>query len=327
MKAFRSRKSGTRKLSRTGSLALGLSLCASSSLAIAQFAGTGVDQKLVEARALIQRGNARKVEIAEQLARIEPRKVELRERVLRDGRSLYRVSRGGLLPMAGGVDALLGHASRLSRLERLVATEARELAGLDKKKLALRKEESEWDLRLSQAERELATLSQARVALAQQAATQSMFDQAFMGAAPQRTPSERPNYGLSVVGGMVNERFTAQRGNLALPVSGPNSIRDAQRAESDGPGLEFVCTHGAAVRAAAAGRVAFAERYGSYGQIIILDHGDRFYTVYGGLARAEVQVGDELSKSARIGSAGVDPVYFEVRHGTKTQEARGWLGL
>jgi hypothetical protein len=40
-----------------------------------------------------------------------------------------------------------------------------------------------------------------------------------------------------------------------------------------------------------------------------------------------VQVGDELSKSARIGSAGADPVYFEVRHGTKTQEARGWLGL
>ncbi len=321
----RSRKPG--RPSRSSSWALGLSLCATSSLAIAQYGGTGVDQKLVEARALVQRGNARKVEIAEQLARIEPRKAELRERVVRDGRSLYRVSRGGLLPMAGGVDALLGHASRVGRLERIVAAEARELAGLDRKKLALRKEESEWTLRLAQAEQEVATLSQARIGLAQQAATQDMFDQAFTGAAPARAPSDRPSYGLSIVGGMVNERFTAQRGNLALPVSGPSSIQDAQRAESDGPGLEFACTHGAAVRAAAAGRVAFAERYGSYGQIIILDHGDRFYTVYGGLARAEVQVGDELSKSARIGSAGVDPVYFEVRHGTKTQEPRSWLGL
>src|SRR6478735_4815399 len=125
-------KARSRKLSRTGAWALGLSLCASSSLGIAQYggalAGTGVEQKLVEARALIQRGNSRKVEIAEQLARIEPRKSELRERVVRDGRSLYRVSRGGLLPMAGGVEALLGHASRVGRLERLVASEARELA-------------------------------------------------------------------------------------------------------------------------------------------------------------------------------------------------------
>jgi septal ring factor EnvC (AmiA/AmiB activator) len=130
-----------------------------------------------------------------------------------------------------------------------------------------------------------------------------------------------------VVGGMAHERFADQRGNLALPVSGPASIQEARRAESDGPGLEFASSRGAAVRAAAAGRVAFAERYGSYGQIVIVDHGERFYTVYGGLGGVDVQVGDDVSKSARLGSAGADPVYFEVRRGTKTQEARGWLGL
>lgn len=92
-------------------------------------------------------------------------------------------------------------------------------------------------------------------------------------------------------------------------------------------GLELASKPGSAVRAAAAGRVAFAERYGSYGQLVILDHGERYYTVYGGVGSVDVQVGDDLSKSARIGAAGGDPLYFEVRRGTKTQDARSWLGL
>jgi septal ring factor EnvC (AmiA/AmiB activator) len=110
-------------------------------------------------------------------------------------------------------------------------------------------------------------------------------------------------------------------------VVGPDTIQDATRVESEGPGLEFATRPGAAVRAVAAGRVAFADSYGSYGQLVILDHGDRFYTVYGGHASVEVQVGDQVSKSARLGTAGSAPIYFEVRRGTKTENARAWLGL
>jgi septal ring factor EnvC (AmiA/AmiB activator) len=126
---------------------------------------------------------------------------------------------------------------------------------------------------------------------------------------------------------MARERFVEQRGSLALPVSGPSSIQEANRAESGGPGLEFAASRGAAIRAVAAGRVAFSDRYGSYGQLVIIDHGDRYYTVYGGFGTVDVQVGDEVSKSARLGTAGAEPVYFEVRRGTKTESARPWLGL
>jgi septal ring factor EnvC (AmiA/AmiB activator) len=316
-----------------GGWALASALCASSSLGGAQWGqplgvpgAAGLDEKLLEARSVLERGRARRAEIDQILAGISPRKAELRQRLVRDARSLYRVSRGGLLPVAGGIEALLGHASRVGRLERLVESEARELSSLDKQKSELRREAADWDVRMAQAERDAGTLEQARVGLAQQQATQALFDGAFK-IAEAAPAGERINYGLSVVGGMPHERFADQRGNLALPVSGPASIQEARRAESDGPGLEFSSSRGAAVRAAAAGRVAFAERYGSYGQIVILDHGDRFYTVYGGLGGVDVQVGDDVSKSARLGSAAAEPVYFEVRRGTKTQEARGWLGL
>jgi septal ring factor EnvC (AmiA/AmiB activator) len=85
------------------------------------------------------------------------------------------------------------------------------------------------------------------------------------------------------------------------------------------------------VRAVSAGRVAFSDRYGSYGRLVILDHGDGYYTVYGGLGAVEVRVGDDLSRQARIGSIGTDfapaALFFEVRKGTRTLDPRAWLGL
>ena len=65
--------------------------------------------------------------------------------------------------------------------------------------------------------------------------------------------------------------------------------------------------------------------------MVILDHGGSFYTVYGGLGTTDVQVGDWVGMSTRIGSldtAGPDSVlFFEVRRGTRPLEARSWLGL
>jgi septal ring factor EnvC (AmiA/AmiB activator) len=202
-----------------------------------------------------------------------------------------------------------------------------DLRALDREGVALRKEALDLDASMETRERDVRALEQARVGLAQQQAAQQMFESAFATPGPSPSMGSRINYGLSIIGGSSAASFADQRGSLALPVSGPNRIADASRAESDGPGLELAAHSGAAVRAAASGRVAFADRYGSYGQLVILEHGDRYYTVYGGLSHIEVSVGDDLSKSARLGVAGVDPVYFEVRRGTRTQDARTWLGL
>ncbi len=286
-----------------------------------------VDERLVETRASLDRGQARKAQIDAELAAIGPKRSALQEQVSRHGRALYRVSRGGMLPIAGGLEAMLGHASRVERLKRVVQGELSALQSLSHESVALRREAMGLESRLGSAEREVRVLEEARVGLAQQDMAQQLFDSTFVAARAREPSDDRVSYGLSVIGGSSTEKFVDQRGNLALPVSGPSNIGDANRAESDGPGLEFASSPGAAVRAAAAGRVAFADRYGSYGQIVILDHGDRFYTVYGGLARIDVQAGDDLSKSARVGSASADPVYFEVRRGTRTQDARIWLGL
>ncbi len=292
-------------------------------------ASTGaVDERLEATRGTLERSQARRGQVAAELASIGPKRTTLHEQVAQHGRSLYRVSRGGMLPLAGGLDAMLGHASRVERLTRVVKSELDALKALERKGIALRKEAADLDSRLGFAQREVQALEQARVGLAQQQMSQQLFDSAFVAARAQETAGDHVSYGLSIIGGSAStEKFGEQRGSLALPVSGPSSIQDASRAESDGPGLEFASSVGAAVRAAAGGRVAFAERYGSYGQLVIVDHGERYYTVYGGLGRVDVRTGDDLSKSARLGTASSDPVYFEVRRGTRTQDARLWLGL
>jgi len=138
-------------------------------------------------------------------------------------------------------------------------------------------------------------------------------------------------YGLRVLDAKPESAFARERGNLAPPVSGEFSLRDARREESEGPGLEFLVRPGTAVRSCAAGRVAFSDLYGSYGRLVILDHGDNYYTVYGNLANVEVRVGDDLSKGARIGTVGSGrpdtALFFEVRRGTKALAPRSWLGL
>jgi septal ring factor EnvC (AmiA/AmiB activator) len=125
--------------------------------------------------------------------------------------------------------------------------------------------------------------------------------------------------------------FASTRGRLLFPVAGRAEARPARREGTDGPGLEIRAPSGSAVRAVYAGRIAFADRYGPYGRIVIVDHGDHYYTVNGNLGAVDVKVGDEVTAGERLGTVGDEGhgalLYFEVRHGTETIAPAPWLGL
>ncbi len=77
--------------------------------------------------------------------------------------------------------------------------------------------------------------------------------------------------------------------------------------------------------------MAFADRFGPYGRLVILDHGDHYFTVSGNLATMDVKVGDEVSAGERVGTVGDEgegpTLYFEIRHGSETLPPSGWLGI
>jgi septal ring factor EnvC (AmiA/AmiB activator) len=79
-------------------------------------------------------------------------------------------------------------------------------------------------------------------------------------------------------------------------------------------GLTLAAGAGATVAAPAAGRVAFARRFGDYGVVVILDHGDGWTTLLSGLADATVSRGATVAQGEALGHVGSDgQVTFELR--------------
>jgi septal ring factor EnvC (AmiA/AmiB activator) len=125
--------------------------------------------------------------------------------------------------------------------------------------------------------------------------------------------------------------FRGMKGRLPFPMSGRSEIRSSRRASSDGPGLEMRAPLGSPVHAVFAGRVAFADEYADYGKTVIVDHGERHYTVSANLREIVVAVGDDVSAGMRLGTVGDSGsgagLYFEVRVGTETADPAEWFGL
>jgi len=265
-----------------------------------------------------------------ELGELGQRIAEAHGRSLARGRAFYRLTRAGMLPVGGGFDQLVSHALRVERGRRALAAElgaetrlrarggelSRTLERVARDRVALGSQRSAMDA--------------ARIAVAEESRRQQAFDRAF-------ADSSGPGEYVAVYGGNGaaqdhgGSSFAASRGRLLFPLPGRAEVRPTRREGTDGPGLEIRAALGSGVRAVFAGRVAFADRYGAYGRLVILDHGDHYYSVSGNLAASDVKVGDEVSAGERIGSIGDEGkgpmLYFEIRHGTETLPPAPWLGV
>ncbi len=252
-------------------------------------------------------------------------------RVVSRGKAFYRLTRAGLLPVGGGFAALVSHAMHVERARRVLAS------NIDAES-RLRGEAADLARDLERASRDRAALDgqraamdSARSASQDQARRQVAFERAFE--ASSGTPGGYvPVYGGSALGPDTPAGgFATARGRLLMPVGSRADVNAVRREGSDGPGIELRVPAGTAVRAVFAGRVAFADRYGPYGRIVIIDHGDHYFTVSGNLDQVDVKIGQELSGGDRVGTVGDDGrgsmLYFEVRHGSHTLAPQPWLGL
>jgi len=97
-------------------------------------------------------------------------------------------------------------------------------------------------------------------------------------------------------------------------------------------GVDIAVPVGTAVHAVAKGRVDAAdEDYEGVGGLIVLNHGDGYYTIYSHLSEIDVARGSEVQSGAVIGKSGEEgslkgPVlHFEVRKGATALDPTGWL--
>lgn len=135
--------------------------------------------------------------------------------------------------------------------------------------------------------------------------------------------------------GSFSGEFAALRGKLRLPVRGEVTNRfGAPRAEGTSwKGLFVRAAEGTEVKSVAAGQVVFADWLRGFGNLLIIDHGDGFLTVYGNNESLFRQTGDKVKGGeavASVGNSGGNPesgLYFELRHQGQALDPLKWVTL
>ena len=128
--------------------------------------------------------------------------------------------------------------------------------------------------------------------------------------------------------------FASLRGNLRLPVRGQLVSRFGTPRPEGGPswkGLFIRAAPGQEVHAVAPGQVVFAEWMRGFGNLLILDHGAGYLTVYGNNESVLKQVGDNVRTGDAIATTGASGgstesgLYFEARHEGQPFDPLKWV--
>jgi len=96
-------------------------------------------------------------------------------------------------------------------------------------------------------------------------------------------------------------------------------------------GVDIEAAEGTDVTTVYAGHVIYTGWFKGYGNLIIVDHGSEYYTLYAHIAEIEVKEGEDVRQGQRIGTVGdtaslAGPrLYFEVRYQGKPQDPAEWL--
>jgi septal ring factor EnvC (AmiA/AmiB activator) len=95
-------------------------------------------------------------------------------------------------------------------------------------------------------------------------------------------------------------------------------------------GMELAVAEGQPVQSVHEGQVAFAGPFTGYGNLVIVDHGDRAYSLYGHLESADVTTGQRVAVQAPLGRTGRNPsgtpaLYFELRIDGAAVDPLQWL--
>jgi murein hydrolase activator len=148
---------------------------------------------------------------------------------------------------------------------------------------------------------------------------------------PPRPGAARPD---PAPGAPAIGAFGGLKGRLRPPVQGEllGRFGAQQQAASPSPKGIFVrAPAGAGVQAVAGGRVVFADWMRGYGNLLIVDHGDDYLSIYGNNEAVLKRVGDAVHAGdvvATVGTSGGNEsagLYFELRHQGRAFDPVPWL--
>lgn len=131
--------------------------------------------------------------------------------------------------------------------------------------------------------------------------------------------------------------FASQKGRMSMPVHGQvvESFGKHKHPEFNSytfsKGLSISSSAGTEIKSIYEGSVIYADYFKGFGNMIIVDHGGGYFSLYAHAARINKKVGSEVARNETIATVGdVDStkgpiLYFEIRHQGKPVDPVGWV--
>jgi len=328
-----------------------------------------IDQRLADKQAEVARLEVRITRtrsdigaLRAEVARLEGHRAGQEEALARRLRAMYRVhAQGGALPLILSGDDPVTRATAVRHLASLAALDARQIREYrgTSERLADRKgreeaRQQELAALHADAQREQAEVDRdaaKRRTLLARVRDERAYHERVVGELTEA--SRRLEAFISELGAKQRKlaKVPPPKGGIEPPGVGFGSFRGRLPWPTDGRivvpfgaqvhprfgtrtfrnGVDIEAAEGTDVTAVYAGHVIYTGWFKGYGNLIILDHGSEYYTLYAHIAEIEVREGEDVRQGQRIGTVGdtaslAGPrLYFEVRYQGKPQDPAEWL--
>lgn len=128
-----------------------------------------------------------------------------------------------------------------------------------------------------------------------------------------------------------SKQISKLQGKLSWPAKGKRIVSFAPEGNPASNGIGLSLAAGTPVRSVSWGKVVHNDQLRGFGQVVIVFHGEDYYSLYAFLSDAPLPVGREVERGEQIGVCGFYPaakgegLYFELRHRQKVINPLKWL--
>ncbi len=211
----------------------------------------------------------------------------------------------------------------VAKKEEIVEEQQKKAAYLHK----VREDKSHYQASLKELEanaRRLQVMVERLEARSRKSYTEKSRNKGTVGSAPSLPP-------------VSDKGFGSQRGRLSLPAKGDVVARFGRHKHPEfnsftvSNGIAIAAPAGSDIRSVYDGQVIFADYFKGYGNMVIVDHGGGYFSLYAHAARITKKVGASVSRNDVVASVGdVDSprgpqLYFEIRYQGKPVDPSPWF--
>jgi septal ring factor EnvC (AmiA/AmiB activator) len=283
-------------------------------------------------------------EIAATSGELERKKKWMKMRL----RAMHRYGQSGdVLLLLTSTDDMAGLMRRWKYLEKISLRERKVIEDFSENLKGLGEKEKQLEVLTSQLRRD-----EERIRLSEAALSEKKRDKETVLASVRREKStheklirelqESSKRLLDIIRKLEEKEtyegkgFPALKGSLAWPVNGKVAIPYGSQKDPKFNTPVFrngihIKTDEGSVRAVYSGKVVFADWFKGYGNLVIVNHGEGYHTLYGNLSETFLKVGDIIRVKDVVGKVGesgllnAPSLYFEVRYKGKPLDPMQWL--